>query len=56
MKWIAERAGEPSSWAGFAAIMPMIVTVMSGGASPELIGAIAAGIASIFMRERGRGA
>lgn len=53
MNYLVQRLKEPATWAGLAAILPICAQMAAGNASPELIGALAAGIAAVFMRETG---
>lgn len=51
MNWIKRRLREPSTWAGLAALVPLVVQVVGEGGSPEQIGAIAAAAAAVLMKE-----
>lgn len=55
MGWIKNRLREPSTWAGIAALVPLVVQAAIGpsGPTPEQYGAMAAGIAAVLMREGG---
>lgn len=53
MNYLTQRLKEPATWAGLAAILTIGAQVAAGNASPEQIGAVAAGIAAVFMKETG---
>lgn len=51
MNFLLKRLREPSSWAGFAAILGTAAQAVTTK-DPAAIGAVAAGIAAIFAPER----
>lgn len=53
MKYFLARFKEPSTWAGFAALIPMIIAASSGPVTPQVIGGITAGLAAVLMNENG---
>jgi Ni,Fe-hydrogenase III small subunit len=53
MRYLSARFKEPATWAGIAAIIPVAMQMAGGVASPDMIGAVAAGLAAIFMKEKG---
>ena len=53
MKYLAARFKEPATWAGLAAMIPVVAQVATGTVSPDMVGAIAAGLAAVFMKEKG---
>lgn len=53
MKWLISRLREPSTWAGFAGLIPAFVAMLGGGVSPEAIGGAVAGVAAVLMKEKG---
>ena len=53
MKWFLKRLSEPSTWAGFAGLIPAVVALVTTGLSPEGIGGVVAGVAAVLMREQG---
>lgn len=53
MKWLLNRLREPSTWAGFAGLIPSLVMMVGGGVTPEAIGGAVAGIAAVLMKEKG---
>jgi len=52
MNYLSARLREPSTWAGIAALLPIAVQASSGHVDPQMVGAIAAGLAAVFMREQ----
>lgn len=51
MQWFKNRLVEPSTWAGFAALIPAVISLASHPLTPDAVGAFAAGVAAIFLRE-----
>lgn len=51
MNWFVSRLKEPSTWAGFAGLIPMVMAAASGPVSPQVIGGLVAGVAAVFMPE-----
>jgi hypothetical protein len=51
MKWLANRLREPSTWAGFAALIPSVLTLMANP-TPAAIGGVVAGTAAVLMKEK----
>lgn len=54
MQWFLSRLKEPSTWAGFAGLIPAIITVAAGPVSPAAIGGLVAGVAAVLMPEKAR--
>lgn len=53
MKWFIARLVEPSTWAGFAGLIPSIFSLFAGGVTPAAIGGTVAGVAAVLMKEQG---
>lgn len=53
MKWFISRLSEPSTWAGFAGLIPSLFAVASGPMTPQVIGGVVAGVAAVLMKEKG---
>jgi len=55
MKWIIDRAAEPSTWAGIGAIVtPAAAGIQAGIPWWQVLAATAAGVLAIVMPERAR--
>lgn len=52
MKWLKNRLSEPSTWAGFAGLIPTIFTLAAGPLTPQVIGATVASVAAVLMKEQ----
>lgn len=52
MKWLLARLSEPSTWAGFAALIPTAFTLISSPLTPQALGAAVAGLAAVMMKEK----
>lgn len=55
MKWFIARMTEPSTWAGFAGLIPSLFSLFAGGVTPQAIGGTVAGVAAVLMKEKGQG-
>lgn len=53
MKYFLARFREPSTWAGLAGLIPMVMAAASGPITPQVIGGITAGVAAVLMKEKG---
>lgn len=53
MKWFVNRLSEPSTWAGFAGLIPSLFSLFAGGVTPAGIGGAVAGVAAVLMKEKG---
>lgn len=53
MKWLINRLREPSTWAGFAGLLPSLLMMIGGNVTPEAIGGLVAGTAAVLMKEKG---
>lgn len=51
MKWLANRLREPSTWAGFASLIPSVLTLMANP-TQAAIGGVVAGTAAVLMKEK----
>jgi len=52
MSWFKKRLQEPSTWAGLASLIPMIMGAAAGPMSPQVIGGLVAGVAAVLMPEQ----
>lgn len=52
MKWFVARLKEPSTWAGFAGLIPVFIAMASGPVTPAAIGGAVAGVAAVLMKEQ----
>lgn len=55
MKWFIARMVEPSTWAGFAGLIPSLFSLFATGVTPQAIGGAVAGVAAVLMAEKGQG-
>lgn len=53
MKWLISRLSEPSTWAGFAGLIPSAAALFVSGVTPAAIGGLVSGIAAVLMKEKG---
>jgi hypothetical protein len=53
MKWFLERLREPSTWAGFAALIPAVLSMVATGVTPAALGGLVAGAAAVLIKEPG---
>ena len=53
MKWLLARLSEPSTWVGFAALIPQLAPIVMGG-SISAVGAatIVGGVAGVLIPEK----
>lgn len=52
MNWLFNRLREPSTWAGFAGLIPAFFALTSQPLTPQIIGATVAGVAAVLMKEK----
>lgn len=52
MKWFINRLREPSTWAGFAGMLPAVIAASQGPITPQVVGGIVAGAAAVLMKEK----
>lgn len=53
MNWFFSRLREPSTWAGFAGLIPAVLSMAAGPVSAQAIGGLVAGVAAVLMKEKG---